>query len=256
MIDPTRHRRGSQIGTLGTPNRLGSVPARHGSVLALLRSVHSRSLFLLAALLGSGCSDDGRSDQAISGSDGLSTTGTGASPETSAAGTSAAGVSEGSGGSAASSTTGDDAESSSDGSSGVQGTDGDSTGSEDDSSTGVAEGSSTGDSDDSSGVVDGVLDIGIIAHNDCTFTVEPASITVTEGTAFTVNWVSSPASEVEFDIAKIDPFNQVPIVIGMEPGGAYHDDIREWCGDLFTGTFEFRLTSCYDPLYIPVDCGG
>lgn len=220
--------------------------------------MHSRSLFLLAALLGSGCSDDGRSDQAISGSGGLSTTGTGASPETSAAGTSAAGVSEGSGGSAASSTTGDDAESSSDGSSGVPGTDGGSTGSEDDSSTGVAEGSSTdsSDSDDSSGVVDGVLDIGIIAHNDCTFTVEPASITVTEGTAFTVNWVSSPASEVEFDIAKIDPFNQVPIVIGMEPGGAYHDDIREWCGDLFTGTFEFRLTSCYDPLYIPVDCGG
>ncbi|MGH1348001.1 MAG: hypothetical protein ACRBN8_40980 [Nannocystales bacterium] len=101
-----------------------------------------------------------------------------------------------------------------------------------------------------------MLDIGIIAHNDCTFTVDPASITVPEGTGFTVNWVSSPASEIEFDIAKIDTFNHVPIVIGMEPGSAYHDDIREWCGDLFTGTFDFRLTSCHDPLYIPVDCGG
>ncbi len=117
------------------------------------------------------------------------------------------------------------------------------------------DGSSTGTSD-SSGIEDGVLDIGIVAHNDCTFTVEPSTITVPEGTAFTVNWISSPASEVEFDIAKIDPFNQVPIVIGMEPGTAYHDDIREWCGNLFTGTFDFRLTSCFEPTYIPVDCGG
>lgn len=222
--------------------------------------MYFRSLFLLATLLGLGCSDDGRSDQAVSGSAGLSTTGTGVAPETSAAGTSGAGGSEGSDGSAASSTTGDVAEPASEESSAGHGTDGGSTGVEGDSSTGAAEGSSTGTSDssdsDSSGIVDGVLDIGIIAHNDCTFTVEPASITVTEGTAFTVNWVSSPASEVEFDIAKIDPFNQVPIVIGMEPASAYHDDIREWCGDLFTGTFEFRLTSCYDPLYIPVDCGG
>lgn len=125
----------------------------------------------------------------------------------------------------------------------------------DDSTSGGEESSSGGDSD-SSGIVDGVLDIGIIAHNDCTFMVTPSSITVPEGTEFTVNWVSSGASEVEFDIAKIDPFNHVPIVIGMEPGTSYHDDIREWCGTLFTGTFDFRLTSCHDPLYIPVDCGG
>ena len=125
----------------------------------------------------------------------------------------------------------------------------------DDSTSGGDESSSGGDSD-SSGIVDGVLDIGIIAHNDCTFTVEPSSITVSEGTEFTVNWVSHPASEIEFDIAKIDPFNHVPIVIGMEPGTSYHDDIRQWCGTLFTDTFDFRLTSCFDPLYIPVDCGG
>jgi len=181
------------------------------------------------------------------------TTGTGASAESSSAGTSSAGDSEDSAGSAASSTSEADTSSSSESTSGPGGTS--STGTDGDSSTGSDEASSTGDSD-SSGVEDGVLDIGIIAHNDCTFTVEPASITVPEGTAFTVNWVSSPASEVEFDIAKIDAFNQVPIVIGMEPASAYHDDIREWCGDLFTGTFDFRLTSCHDPLYIPVDCGG
>jgi hypothetical protein len=51
-------------------------------------------------------------------------------------------------------------------------------------------------------------------------------------------------------------FNQVPIVIGLEIGNSYHDEVRQWCGDLFTGTFDFRLTSCYDPTYIPVDCGG
>ena len=26
--------------------------------------------------------------------------------------------------------------------------------------------------------------------------------------------------------------------------------------DLFTGTFDFRVTSCFDHHYIPVDCGG
>ena len=115
-----------------------------------------------------------------------------------------------------------------------------------------------GESSSSTGglLVDGVLEINIIAHNDCTFTTDPESITVPEGTEFTVNWVSDPTSEVEFDIAKIDMFNQVPIVIGMEVGGSYHDEVREWCGDLFTGTFDFRLTSCFDPHYIPVDCGG
>ena len=101
-----------------------------------------------------------------------------------------------------------------------------------------------------------MIEIGIRSINDCTFVVEPASITVPEGTDFTVNWVSLASSEVEFDVAKIDAFNHVPIIIGMEPGTSYHDEIREWCGPEFTGTFNFRLTSCFEPTYIPVDCGG
>ncbi len=78
-----------------------------------------------------------------------------------------------------------------------------------------------------------------------------------EGTvANSMDGLVTSSSEVEVDVAKIDPFNHVPIIIGMEPGTSYHDDIREWCGDLFTGTFDFRVTSCFDPHYIPVDCGG
>ncbi|MBC8069525.1 MAG: hypothetical protein IAG13_14405 [Deltaproteobacteria bacterium] len=113
--------------------------------------------------------------------------------------------------------------------------------------------SSTGTPND---LDDGILDIIVTAHDDCTFTTVPSSITVPEGTEFTVNWISAASSDIEFDIAKIDPFNQVPIVIGMEPGTAYHDEVRSWCGVLFTGTFDFRVTSCFDPQYIPVDCGG
>lgn len=120
----------------------------------------------------------------------------------------------------------------------------------------------TGDSSDTQGATstgepfDDVIDIGITAHNDCTFTVSPASITVPLGTEFTVNWISNANSETVFDIAKIDPFNHVPIVLGLEPATSHHDEIRQWCGELFTGTFDFRLTSCFDPVYIPVDCGG
>jgi hypothetical protein len=134
---------------------------------------------------------------------------------------------------------------------------GDTTGAADEGSTGDSGGLDTDGSSETTGdLADGVLDIVITAHNDCTFTTNPASITVPEGTAFTVNWVSSAASEVEFDVAKIDAFNAVPIILGMEPGTSYHDDIREWCGNRFTGTFDFRVTSCFDHHYIPVDCGG
>ena len=129
--------------------------------------------------------------------------------------------------------------------------------SDSDSDSGSDSDSDSGSSSSSGGeLADGILDIVVTAHDDCTFTTDPASITVPEGTAFTVNWVSSAASEIEFDIAKIDDFNQVPIVIGMEPGTEHHDEVREWCGDLFTGTFDFRVTSCFDHHYIPVDCGG
>lgn len=223
--------------------------------------MHMRSTLVLSVVLGSACNGDERDSRAISGSAGLST-----GDPSSSSGDPSADSENPDSTSGASGTTGNDAPGSS---SSLTDTAGDTmdedtttTGTGDDGSTGGPDEttsggeSSSGGESDSSGIVDGVLDIGIIAHNDCTFTVTPSSITVPEGTEFTVNWVSSAASEVEFDIAKIDPFNHVPIVIGMEPGTSYHDDIRQWCGLLFTGTFDFRLTSCHEPLYIPVDCGG
>lgn len=124
----------------------------------------------------------------------------------------------------------------------------------DDSSTAVGEDSST--SGAPSDLDDGILDITIVSHDDCTFTTMPASISVPEGTEFTVNWISAATSDIEFDVAKIDQFNAVPIILGMEPATEYHDEVRVWCGALFTGTFDFRVTSCFDPHYIPVDCSA
>ena len=46
------------------------------------------------------------------------------------------------------------------------------------------------------------------------------------------------------------------ILIGLEPGTSYHDTVHDWCGTLFTGTFDFRISICTLPSYIPVDCGG
>ena len=43
---------------------------------------------------------------------------------------------------------------------------------------------------------------------------------------------------------------------GLEPGTSYHDTVREWCGTLFTGTFDFRVTICTIHSYIPVDCSA
>jgi hypothetical protein len=97
------------------------------------------------------------------------------------------------------------------------------------------------------------LDLGINCHNDCTLIANPASIAVLAGTKFTVNWINT--GDTECDVAKIDQFNQVPIIIGLEPGTSYYDSIREWCGP-FTGTFSFRVSICTIPSYIPVDCGA
>lgn len=96
------------------------------------------------------------------------------------------------------------------------------------------------------------LNLGINCHNDCTLIANPASIAVPAGTKFTVNWMNT--GDTDCDVAKIDQFNQVPIVLGLEPGTSYYDSIREWCGP-FTGTFEFRISICTIPSYIPVDCG-
>jgi len=97
------------------------------------------------------------------------------------------------------------------------------------------------------------LDLGINCHNDCTLIANPASIAVPAGTKFTVNWINT--GDTDCDVAKIDQFNQVPIIIGLEPGTSYYDTIREWCGP-FTGTFNFRVTICTIHSYIPVDCGA
>jgi hypothetical protein len=96
-----------------------------------------------------------------------------------------------------------------------------------------------------------VLDLRIDCHNTCVLTATPSRIDVPAGTSFEVNWIN--VGDTECDVAKIDPFNQVPIIIGLEPGTSYHDTVREWCG-MFTGTFDFRISICTIPSYIPVDC--
>ena len=98
------------------------------------------------------------------------------------------------------------------------------------------------------------LDLHINCRNDCVLIANPSSIAVPAGTEFTVNWINT--GDTECDVAKIDQFNQVPIIIGLEPGTSYHDSIRKWCGTLFTGTFNFRVTICTIHSYIPVNCGA
>lgn len=97
------------------------------------------------------------------------------------------------------------------------------------------------------------LDVQINCRNDCVLIANPSSIAVPAGTKFTVNWINT--GDTDCDVAKVDQFNQVPIIIGLEPGTSYHDSIREWCG-MFTGTFNFRVTICTIHSYIPVDCGA
>lgn len=99
-----------------------------------------------------------------------------------------------------------------------------------------------------------VLDVRIDCHNTCVLTAMPPRIDVPTGTAFEVNWIN--VGDTECDVAKIDAFNQVPIIIGLEPGTSYHDTVREWCGALFTGTFNFRVSICTIHSYIPVDCSA
>lgn len=101
----------------------------------------------------------------------------------------------------------------------------------------------------------GVIAVTILESNTCVISTTPASIAVKAGTEFTVNWINSAASASAVDVAKIDTYNQVPIVIGLKPGQSYHDTVRKWCGKLFTGTFSFRITGCYNPCYLPVNCG-
>jgi hypothetical protein len=95
------------------------------------------------------------------------------------------------------------------------------------------------------------LNLQINCRNDCVLIANPSSIAVPAGTKFTVNWIN--IGDTDCDVAKIDQFNQVPIIIGLEPGTSYYDSVREWCG-MFTGTFNFRVSICTIHSYIPVDC--
>jgi hypothetical protein len=99
-----------------------------------------------------------------------------------------------------------------------------------------------------------VLDVRIDCHNTCVLTATPPAINVSAGTGFEVNWIN--VGDTDCDVAKIDQFNQVPIIIGLEPGTSYHDPVHTWCGTLFTGTFQFRINICTLPSYIPVNCGA
>lgn len=99
-----------------------------------------------------------------------------------------------------------------------------------------------------------ILDVRIDCHNTCVLTATPPRIDVPAGTAFEVNWIN--VGDTECDVAKIDQFNQVPIIIGLAPGTSYHDAVRKWCGPQFTGTFDFRVSICTIPSYIPVDCSA
>jgi len=98
-----------------------------------------------------------------------------------------------------------------------------------------------------------VLDVRIDCHNDCTLHATPPMIAVSAGTSFQVNWIN--VGDTDCDVAKIDQFNQVPIILGLEPGTSYHDSVRDWCGTQFTGMFEFQISICTVPSYIPVNCG-
>ena len=99
----------------------------------------------------------------------------------------------------------------------------------------------------------GILDVRIQVTDTCVVTTTPASFAVSAGQTFTVNWINLASSATAVDIAKIDMFNQVPIILGMDPGTSYHDSIRSWCG-IFTGTFSFRITACDVPYYMDIDC--
>jgi len=99
-----------------------------------------------------------------------------------------------------------------------------------------------------------VLDVKIQCRNDCVLVAHPPSISVSAGTEFEVNWIN--VGDTPCDVAKIDQFNQVPIVLDLEPGTSYHDSVHKWCGTLFTGTFQFRIDICTIASYIPVNCGA
>jgi hypothetical protein len=101
----------------------------------------------------------------------------------------------------------------------------------------------------------GVLDVRIHVSDTCDVTTDPPSFAVSAGQTFTVNWINLASSSSPVDVAKIDMYNQVPIVLDLGPGMSAYDSVRPWCG-MFTGMFSFRISGCYKPYYMPIDCSG
>ena len=99
----------------------------------------------------------------------------------------------------------------------------------------------------------GMQTLKIDCHNTCVLTSVPARIDVPAGTSFDVNWQN--VGDTECDVTKHDPFNNVPIIIGLQPGTSYHDTVHQWCGQ-FTGTFQFRIFIRTLPSDIQVNCGA
>lgn len=99
-----------------------------------------------------------------------------------------------------------------------------------------------------------VLDVRIDCHNTCVLAANPAAINVHAGTSFQVNWVN--VGDTPCDVTKVDTYNHVPIILGLDPGTSYHDPVHDWCGTQFTGTFDFEILICTLPSEIPVNCGA
>jgi hypothetical protein len=99
-----------------------------------------------------------------------------------------------------------------------------------------------------------VLDVKLDCHNTCVLSATPAAINVHAGTSFQVNWIN--VGDTPCDVTKVDQFNHVPIIIGLDPGTSYHDPVHDWCGTQFTGTFDFEILICTEPNEIPVNCGA
>jgi hypothetical protein len=100
----------------------------------------------------------------------------------------------------------------------------------------------------------GTLVIRVDPRNDCTVTtVPPSPIKIPAGQWFHATFIN--VGEISTDIDKRDPFNLVPLVLGLEPGMTYADTIRPWCQG-FSGKFWFEITPCeHSPSDLEVDCG-
>ena len=120
----------------------------------------------------------------------------------------------------------------------------------------AADGAEAGDAAFDAGVdANGeTLVIRVNPRNDCTVTtIPPSPIKIPAGQWFHATFIN--VGEISTDIDKRDPFNLVPLVLGLEPGNTYADTIRPWCQG-FSGKFWFEINPCENTPYdLEVDCG-